>query len=598
MRRELLSRRTRPVRAGVWARLGLYGAVAAVAVATATPAGAGSGATFTLGLAAEYLADSQEYRGVTAERSNLRTMIWLAASGHLVDPRFLLFDASVAQAFNDQTISDQPDSDVDDTYYDGSLRFFSNRAVSFEVGAGRQSTDISGLPQGAIVDGVRDYQRYALRALGGQWFRLQLRHWEQRFTADQPDTLRDEDTSWSELNSQAAVGKVDAMLQLLWKEADLFGGGLQQEIGTGRVDLDVNRDGRLYWHTDLIGNLYRSAQDHGVFAPWTENYLFRNRLRHRYSQLGFWDLNADLRMIRVDTDPEQRVVTGNASARVIAPLNRSTFLEGEVGYLTNEYADGLRLNQPRVGVGVRWGQQFGRWWLSLYPRVVYIRANPEELESESSLGSLFFGSIRYQLARSSVTFEAEYYDNQLSIPEDTAGLYPFGAAFLAGLDQRRYRGRVILQFHPGPRTGFSIEGDHRNRVRLDRNREIEETVSRVQLNVILGRVTIGASGDRYELDGGEVPTLTDVWQADISWAPTYWLIVDGFVRSEERTVFDRVGRYDYAEAGVRFNYAKLSFYARYREQRTDEGGLEERRFSRVWAGVRRTFEFLAGERLR
>ena len=166
MRRQLLTRRFRPGRTagGAWPEL--CAAVVVVVVATAAPAGAGSGATFTLGLAAEYLADSQEYRGVTAERSNLRSMIWLAASGHLVDPRFLLFDASVAQAFNDQSISDQPDSDVDDTYYDGSLRFFSNRAVSFEVGAGRQSTDISGLPQGAIVDGVRDYQRFALRARG------------------------------------------------------------------------------------------------------------------------------------------------------------------------------------------------------------------------------------------------------------------------------------------------------------------------------------------------------------------------------------------------------------------------------------------------
>ena len=224
---------------------------------------ASSGATFTLGLSAEYLSDSQDYGGVTAKRSNLQTVLWAAVVGHFVDPRFMTFDASVAKTLSNQTISGQSDSDVDDTYFDGSLRFFNNRAVSFEVGAGRQGTDVTGLSQGAIVDGVRDYQRYGLRALGGDWLRLNLRHWEQSFTADQPDTLRDEDASWSEFSTQAAVGKVDALLQLLWKENDLFGGGLQQEIGNGRFDLDVNRTGRVYWHTDLIGNIYRSAQNHG-----------------------------------------------------------------------------------------------------------------------------------------------------------------------------------------------------------------------------------------------------------------------------------------------------------------------------------------------
>jgi hypothetical protein len=567
-------------------------------LAIAGPVWAGSGAIFTLGLSAEYLSDSQEYEGVSAERSNLQTIIWLAAAGHLIDPKFMTFDASVTKTLSDQTISSQPDNKVDDTYYDGSLRFFNNRAISFEVGAGRQGTDVTGLPQGAIVDGVRDYQRYALRALGGDWFRLNLRHWEQSFTADQPDTLRDEDTAWSELSTQAAVGKLDALLQLLWKENDLFGGGLQQEIGTGRLDVDINRTGRVYWHTDLIGNVYRSAQNHGEFSPWTTNYLFRNQLRHRYSQLGFWDLRADLRVVRVETDPVEEVITGNASASVVAPLSPSTFLEGELGYLSNEFGDGLRFSQPRAGLGLRWGKQFGRWWLSLFPRVTYLVADPEGFEQESSFGSLVFGSVRYQLPRSSVTFEVEYFDNQLAIPDYSVGEPPIGSAFLSGLDRRRYRGRLILEYRPTRRTAFSLEGDHRNRVRVDRGTEIEENISRAQLNIALGPVTIGASGDRFELVGGEVPTLTDVWQANISWGPTYWLMFDAFVRSEERKLFDFVGRYDFAEIGMRFNYAKLSFYARLREQQTQEAGLEQRRFRRVWVGVRRLFNFRVGDQRR
>ncbi len=556
---------------------------------------ASSGAMFTLGLSAEYLSDSQEVAGESATRSNLQTVLWAAVAGHLVDPRFMTFDASIAKTLSNQTISGQQDNKVDDTYYDGSLRFFNNRAISFEVGAGRQGTDVTGLQQGAIVDGVRDYQRYGLRALGGEWFRLNLRHWEQSFNADQPETLRDDDITWSELSTQAEVGKVDALLQLLWKENDLFGGGLQQEIGSGRLDIDVNRTGRVYWHTDLIGNIYRSAQEHGEFSPWTTNYLFRNQLRHRYSQLGFWDLRADLRVVRFESDPVEEIITGNASGSVVAPLGRSTFLEGEVGYLSNEFGDGLRLSQPRAGLGVRWGKQYGRWWLSLYPRVTYLRADPESLEQESAFGSLVFGSVRYQLPRSSVTFEVEYFDNQLSIPDSSTGEPSIGSSFLAGLDRRRTRGRLIFEVRPTRRTALSLDLDYRNRVRVDRGFEIEEDVARAQLNIALGTVTIGASADRFEMTGSEVPTLTDVWQASISWGPTYWLIFDGFVRSEERRIFDHIGTYEFAELGMRFNYAKLSFYARVREQRTEEAGLERRSYRRIWVGVRRLFNIRAGD---
>jgi hypothetical protein len=564
----------------------------------AGPVWAGSGATFTLGLAAEYLSDAQTYAGVSTERSNLQTIIGLAVSGHLVDPRFLIFDVGVTQSLSDQSLSDQPDSKVNDTYYAGDLNFFNNRPVSFEIGAGRQGTDISGYPQGAIVDGVRDYQRYALRAIGGEWFRINLRHWEQSFAADQPDTLRDEDASWSELSAQAAAGKVDAQMQLLWKENDLFGGGLQQEIGSGRLDIDINRTGRVYWHTDLIGNLYRSAQNGGEYSPWTTNYLVRNQLRHRYSELGFWDLRADLRVVRVESDPVQEVVTGNASANLVAPLSSSAFLEAEVGYLTNEYDDGLRLDQPRVGLGLRWGKQYGRWWVSVNPRVTYLEADPQGLDQESSLGSLVFASVRRQLRRSSVTLEGEYFDNQLSIPDSSVGDPPFGSAFLAGLDRRRYRGRLIFDYRPTRRTGFSVEGDYRSRVRVDRGVEITENLSRAQINVVFGPVALGVSGDRFELTGGELPTLTEIWQANIAWQPTYWLVFDAFVRSEERKLFDYVGVYDFAELGMRFNYAKLSFYARVREQRTEEAGIEQRRFRRIWVGVRRLFYFRAGERNR
>jgi len=157
---------------------------------------------------------------------------------------------------------------------------------------------------------------------------------------------------------------------------------------------------------------------------------------------------------------------------------------------------------------------------------------------------------------------------------------------------------LIFEYRPTRRTALSLDFDYRNRVRVDRGFEIEEDVARAQLNIALGRVTIGASADRFEMVGSEVPTLTDVWQANISWGPTYWLLFDGFVRSEERRIFDHIGTYEFAELGMRFNYAKLSFYARVREQRTEEAGLEQRRFRRIWVGVRRLFNIRAGDNRR
>jgi hypothetical protein len=154
---------------------------------------------------------------------------------------------------------------------------------------------------------------------------------------------------------------------------------------------------------------------------------------------------------------------------------------------------------------------------------------------------------------------------------------------------------LIFEIRPSRRTMISLEGDYRNRVRVTNGLEIEEDISRAQLNVALGPVTITGSGDRYETIGNEIPTLTDVWQVGASWGPTFWLMLDAFVRSEERKIADFAGTYDYAEAGVRFNYAKLSFYARVREQRIDEPDREQRKFRRVWVGVRRLFTLRAGE---
>lgn len=565
---------------------------AAVMLLTAQPLAAASGATFTLGIGVEYLSDEQELSDVTVERSNLRTMLGLAVDGALIDPRFLTFQARVDKALSDQSLTGQPDTDVDETVYDAGFRLFSNRSVSFEAAAGRHDIGIDGLQQGAFVDGVRDFQRYGLRARSSDWFKLNLFHHEQSFNADDPTTLRDEDVSWTELTTQAAMGIVDAALQALWKENDLYGNELQQQLGSGRFDLDINQTGRVYWHTDVISNRYRSARQNGPYGPWTENLLTRNRLRHRYSERGFWDVRGTYQVIQVE--PLDDATTATAAFLVVAPVSESALFEGEVGYLQTEASDGFTVTQPSASAGVRWGRRTGRWWIALNPRVSYVTVDATDRETESSLGSLIYASARRDYARGSVTFEGEYFNNQLTIPEYGPGDIVGGVSFLAGLERERQRARVIVELRPRARRGASAEVDYRRRVRVDRSAEVEEDIARARFSVFLGPVIFGASGNRIEVVGGEIPSVTDVWQVDLGWSPTYWLVFDALARSESREVLGIGGLYEVAELGVRLGYAKLSFYARIRGERIEESGLEARNNRRIWAGVRRTFDFRVG----
>jgi len=75
-------------------------------------------------------------------------------------------------------------------------------------------------------------------------------------------------------------------------------------------------------------------------------------------------------------------------------------------------------------------------------------------------------------------------------------------------------------------------------------------------------------------------------------------VLDALAQEEEREVLQVAGTYSLAEAGIRINYARFSFYARYREQWVEESGVERFRFRRIWVGVRRTFGFRFGEMTR
>jgi len=558
---------------------------------TASQVYAGSGATFDLGLAAEYLTDEQEIGQTTTERSNLQTIVALSVDGYIADPRFLTFRASIERALSRQETTAQEDTDVHETYYDGGVQFFSNRPVSLEFGAGRNRTDINGVPQGAVVDGVREYRQGALRARAGNWFKLGLRHRYQSFAADDPSTLRDEETAWSELRTSAAGGIANVSLQLLWRENDLYDGLLLQEIGSGRFDLNLNWSNGMYWHTDVIGNLYRSAGESEEFSPWTENFLVRNFLRRNYSGRGFWELRADHQVVSFDVE---KATTGVYSAQIVAPLARPLLFEAEVGYLDSELADGSGFTQPTAGVGLRWGRSYGGWWLAFNPRVSYIRIDADDLEPESSLSTFLTGTVRRNFRRGSVAVEGEYFDNQLSIPDYGPGDANLGRSFLLGLERERRAGRFLADYRPAPKIGFSLEADYRYRVRLDRGEEVTEDLTRGRLTAYLGRLVLSATANKGELIGGELPTVTEIRQLELTWNPWYWLVLDVLAQEERREVLQVAGTYSLAEAGIRINYARFSFYARYRENWVEETGVLNRRYRRIWAGVSRTFGFRVG----
>jgi len=562
----------------------------------AANAWAGSGASFTLGIAGEYLSDAQDLFQTTSERSNLRAILSLAVDGHVMDPRFLTFRGVVYRARSDQGLSDQPDTDIDEVSYDGIIRLFSNRAISLEYGAGRLDTDVAGVQQGAIVDGIRESQRFGLSIRGKNWFRLNLRHWDQSFTADDPTTLRDEDTRWSEMTSTMAMGIVDLAIRGLWKENDLFGRQLQQEIGSGRLDLNVNRSGRVYWRTGLIANRYRSARDRSEFSPWTQNLLMRNAFGHRFRNQGFWELRGDFQRVEVDSVENSETTTG--SFLLVDPVSHSTSIEVQAGYLTSTFSEGFSFTQPTAGVGLRWGAQFGSWWLSINPRATYVKVEPEQGEEESSLGGLLTTIIRRDFRDGSISLEGEYFDNQLSLPSSGPSDAYRGRSFLAGLERDRRRGRLIAELRPGNRFGIYAEVDYLRRVRVDLSSEVTEELQRARLAFHLGTVNIGASADRIEIVGGDIPRMTDVVQADFSWAPAFWLAFDALARLEDREALGFEGTYEFAEVGVRFNYARLSFYARVREEDIQETNIEIRSARRFWVGVQRTFGFDVGERAR
>ncbi len=97
-----------------------------------------------------------------------------------------------------------------------------------------------------------------------------------------------------------------------------------------------------------------------------------------------------------------------------------------------------------------------------------------------------------------------------------------------------------------------------------------------------------------EITGGDLPSMFTVVDGRLSWMPRPWLVLEARGYREEREAEQSLGTLDVAEAGIRFQYARLAFYARVRDQTSSGDGVPTRDDRRYWIGFERTFGFTLG----
>ena len=214
--------------------------------------------------------------------------------------------------------------------------------------------------------------------------------------------------------------------------------------------------------------------------------------------------------------------------------------------------------------------------------------------TESSWGGRFYGAVRGTFSRASAGLEGEYTGNQLSIAPAEPGDPLAGRSFIAGLDKNRRLLRLSLQARPSWWAGLSGTGEYSRRTRVDRGAEVAEESRRAQADLTLGPFRLSGSTSEVEVTGGEIPSSSRFNYAALYITPAYWLQMDALVQDEKRTAVGVSGRFRYAEAGIRLRYARLSAYARVRQEETGENGSTGRKNRRIWAGLSRTFGFRVG----
>ena len=573
-------------------------------MATAAPVAAGSAVDFTLGLRAEYIGEEQVIEGITSEQTTLRAAIYLAFNGYLADPKALSFNGFVEQAATDFEItssdpaSQGQDGDYrfDQTLYSLGIRALTALPVSLGLGAGRVRDDTSGPARGGMVAGLETswYGDLYLTPfpIGG----ATLSYFSNDFEADDPETLRDRTQTVGRLTGDIGGRLVNGRLDIRHEELDLFSGLQYQELDVGYFDLAINRSGKNQFQSVLSGNRVRIARSGAEPTDWTTVWKAHNAFTHSWASAGFFRAFADY---QENTGPAGDLSAWVGGATLVRSLSRTVATDVEASYLQAEDELGGTLDQPVVSGAITWTHDGPAWSVVLHPRISYIQVSDDLGNESSSTGGRFFGSIRRRFQRGYAGLEGEYASNQLSIAPVAPGEGAGGVTFLAGLEKEREWIRLVLSAQPTSRTGIYANAEARRVVRLDLGNEVTANTGRARLSLRWRSFTLNGGWNVVDIVGGDLPSSTITSDVGLMWFPWRWLAFDGRAYREQREAEGSTGELEWAEVGVRFQYARLSFFARVRDETSFGDGAQVRDYRRYWLGVERTFGFgFGGQRHR
>lgn len=570
-----------------------------VVLAMAAPVAAGSAAEFTLGLRAEYIGEEQVIGDITSEQTTLRAAIFLAFDGYLSNPRALSYSGFVERAATDfkqkesgaSTESSTDDFRYDQTFYSLGLRALSALPVSLGAGARRVRDDATGPQRGGLVAGLETSWYGNLYLTPFRSGGATLSYLSDDFEADDPETLRDRNQTVARLTANGGGRHVFGRLDVRHEELDLFSGLQQQELDVGYLDLAVNRGGKDQFQAILSGNRVRIARSGSEFTDWTSVWKALSAYTHSWASAGFLRAYVDYQQ---NTGPAGDLSAWVGGLTFSRSVSRTVAIDADVSYLQAEDEFGETLDQPVGSVGFTWTHDGPRWSVVARPRVSYIRVSDNLDNTSSSTGSRLFASIRRQFRRGYVGVEGEYAGNQLSIASSPPGGGVGGATFLAGLEKEREWVRLILSAQPAARTGIYASAEGRRVVRLDLGSEVTADTGQARLSLRWRTFTLSGGWAVVDIVGGDLPSTTTTSDAGLMWSPTRWLAFDGRGYREQRDAEGRTGDLEWAEVGVRFFYARLSFFARVREETSFGDGAQLRDYRRYWFGVQRTFGFGIG----
>ncbi|MHB8798365.1 MAG: hypothetical protein ACYDBY_07875 [Thermoanaerobaculia bacterium] len=566
---------------------------AALLLGHPVPVRAATEGRFTLGLTGEALSTRSEVEGSASTISSLGGAVLLGVDGSVLDRRFLSFGGFLRYSLFDQTGGSGSDLRYDQWSYGGDLRLFSNRRLSVSGGVFHGVSTPTGEGRGAIVGGTQDEVRAeaALRTKGLP--ELSYAYHDYRFEADDPQTLRDESRILHTAKALATYGLFGAGLELRQEQLEFYSGGVRQDLRYGVLNLDVNRGGRNSWETVVNANQVRTATGGEPLSDPTTVLFTRSAFRHRFRE----DSSLDLSYSRQSAEAgDWFAETDQVDASTALRLSKSSLLDVRVSFLSTR-GEGTaaveRLRQPSASIGLRWSRPLSTWNVLLSPRLSYVRAKATSRDAESGMGGeLFLSAQRAWAGGASLLFDVEALYNDLAIaPVDANGGAPVDPSFLAGLERNRLRGRGEWSAPLGRRSRlyFRVEATHR--VRLFEGRDLTESTHAGYVELAWRSLYVKVGGNRTRQKDAEIPTDLAVIDGAARWMATRWLQVDVVGTDERRNLQDVQGEYRYLEGGLTFLYAKLALYARYRESvSTGTDGLD-RLDRRIWAGIRRSFEF-------